>query len=131
MPRPRLCETHCSVPPTLPCGATVFIIQSTRLAPLPYPALTALPVLQRARRTTKGFGEITCWPPTSTCIWAVSRRWRSTLSTSAGVSARHETLTHPHVGIKCQAEGSFRGVQSLPEKEGTTWGRREFSILPW
>ena len=65
-----------------------------------------LPCAYRITRATtgethyEGFGETMCWPHTSMCIWAVNHTWRSTLSISAGVGARHETLPHPHIGLK-------------------------------
>ena len=60
------------------------------------PGATPLPCAYRITRATtgethdEGFGETMSWPRTSTCIWAVSHTWRSTLSTSAGVSVRHK-----------------------------------------
>src|SRR5262249_21666130 len=95
MPRPHLCRTHCSVLPIPPCAATVFTIRSTSLATRHCPAPTASPVPPRARRTTKGFGDSLYWPRTSTSIWPVSHTGRSTLSTPADVSVRHETSTPP------------------------------------
>src|SRR5262249_42124278 len=123
MPRLRLCKTRCSVLPIPPYAATVFIIRSTSLAPRRCPAPTVSLVPQRARRTTKGFGKTTCWPRTSTCIWAVSHTWRSTLSTSAGVGARYETLTHSH------GESKITGRLRRGTGEGTDGGWRKTPLI--